>query len=78
MVQAERAKLAGADLSSVDEAFRAGLRAAFRDAYIAAFRVVMLVCAALATVGAVVAGALVQGKREGAPAKGEVEGSKMR
>jgi predicted MFS family arabinose efflux permease len=64
VVAIERSKLAGADLSSVtDPALREALRAALLDAYVAAFRGVMLVCAGLATAGAVVAGLLVEGKR---------------
>jgi predicted MFS family arabinose efflux permease len=64
IVEAERAKLAGADLSAVmDPALRASLRSALFDAYVAAFRDAMLVCAGLAAVGAVVAGVLVSGKR---------------
>jgi EmrB/QacA subfamily drug resistance transporter len=64
VVEAERAKLAGADLSSVmDPALRASLRSALFDAYVAAFRDAMRVCAGLAAVGAVVAAVLVDGKR---------------
>ena len=63
VVEAERGKLAGANLSAVmDPAVRASLRAALFDAYVAAFREAMLVCAGLAAVGAVVAGVLVDGK----------------
>jgi EmrB/QacA subfamily drug resistance transporter len=64
VVEMERGKLAGADLSSVsDPALREGLRAAFVDAYISAFRAVALVCAGLAAAGALVAGLLVEGVR---------------
>jgi EmrB/QacA subfamily drug resistance transporter len=65
VVMAERGKLAGADLSSLAEpALREKVRGAFVDAYVAAFRGVMLVCAGLAAVGALAAGVLVEGKRE--------------
>ncbi len=61
VVDVERAKLAGADLSSLlDPALRQELRGAFVDAYAAAFREVALVCGGLAAVGALVAGLLVQ------------------
>jgi EmrB/QacA subfamily drug resistance transporter len=64
VVEVERGKLAGADLSAVIEpAVREELRRAFVDAYVAAFRGVMLVCAGLAALGALVAGLLVGGKR---------------
>jgi EmrB/QacA subfamily drug resistance transporter len=63
LVDGERGKLAGADLTSVTEpALRDGLRAAFVDAYVAAFRAVMVVCAWLAAAGALLAGLLVQGR----------------
>jgi hypothetical protein len=61
VVDVERAKLAGADLSAVlDPALRQELRGAFVDAYVAAFREVALVCGGLAAIGALVAGLLVQ------------------
>jgi EmrB/QacA subfamily drug resistance transporter len=64
MVEAERGKLAAADLSAAGEpTLRDALRAAFVEAYVAAFRSVMLVSAGLAALGAVAAGALVEGKR---------------
>jgi EmrB/QacA subfamily drug resistance transporter len=64
VIEAERAKLAGADLSTVtDPALRASLRLAVFDAYVAAFRDAMRVCAGLAAVGAVVAAVLVEGKQ---------------
>jgi EmrB/QacA subfamily drug resistance transporter len=63
VVEVERGKLAAADMSSVlDPALREDLRAAFLDAYVAAFRVVMLVCACLAAIGALVAGLFIAGK----------------
>jgi EmrB/QacA subfamily drug resistance transporter len=65
VVDVERAKLAGADLSSVlDPGLRQELRGAFVDAYVAAFREVSLVCAGLAAVGALLAGLLVQDARK--------------
>jgi EmrB/QacA subfamily drug resistance transporter len=67
MVAVERGKLAAADMSSVmDSALREDLRAAFRDAYVAAFRGVLSVCACLAAVGALVAGVLIDA-RNGRP-----------
>jgi hypothetical protein len=65
-VEVERVKLAGADLSGVGEpAVREALRSAFVDAYVAAFRVVMLVCGGLAAVGGVIAGLMVSDSGRG-------------
>jgi EmrB/QacA subfamily drug resistance transporter len=64
VVEVERTRLAGADLSAVMEpAVREELQRALFEAYVAAFRGVMLVCAGLAALGALVAGVLVEGKR---------------
>ncbi|HEY1691111.1 MAG TPA: MFS transporter [Polyangiaceae bacterium] len=61
VVNVERTKLAGADLSSVvDPALRQEVRRAFSDAYVAAFREISFVCAALAGAGALLAGLLVK------------------
>jgi hypothetical protein len=68
VVEMERSKLAGADLSSVmDPALREALRAALLEAYVAAFRGVMLVCAGLAAAGALLAGVLVEGGDQPGP-----------
>jgi EmrB/QacA subfamily drug resistance transporter len=65
VVEAERGKLAGAELVSVtDPALREGVRAAFVGAYVAAFRDVALVCAGLAALGAMLAGVLVESARD--------------
>jgi hypothetical protein len=47
----------------MEPAVREELQRAFFEAYVAAFRGVMLVCAGLAALGALVAGVLVVGKR---------------
>ena len=63
MVNAQRTRLAGEDLSAVaDPTLVASIRGALLDAYVAAFRAVMLVCAGLAALGAVLAGILVERK----------------
>jgi hypothetical protein len=63
VVEVERGKLAAADMSSVlNPSLREDLRVAFLDAYVAAFRGVMLVCACLAAIGALVAGLFIGGK----------------
>ncbi len=68
VVEAERGRLAGADLSAVTEpAVREQLQRAFFAAYVAGFRAVMLVCAGLSALGALLAGALVAGKRAAQP-----------
>jgi EmrB/QacA subfamily drug resistance transporter len=65
-VEVERVQLAGADLSGVgDPAVRELVRRAFADAYVAAFRVVMLVCSGLAAIGAMVAGLMVSDSGRG-------------
>ncbi len=60
VIGAERSKLLGADLSQLDEAMRAPAQRALEAAYVAGFRTLMLVCAALAALGALVAGVLVE------------------
>ena len=56
LVSSQRIRLGGADLSSVtDEALRESLRRAFEEAYVSAFRTVMIVGAVLATLAAVAA-----------------------
>ena len=61
VVAVERGKLAGADLSApMEPALRDALRAAIVAAYVGAFRVVMLACAGLAAVGALLARLLVE------------------
>jgi EmrB/QacA subfamily drug resistance transporter len=63
VVEQQRGKLVGADLSEVgDAAVRAALRGAFADAYVAGFRAAMLVSAGLSLLGAICALALVQSK----------------
>jgi EmrB/QacA subfamily drug resistance transporter len=66
-IDAERAKLAGAELGAFDPATQAALRDAIDRAYVAGFRTLMLSCAALAVVGALLAGALVEGRSRGEP-----------
>ncbi|HEY5241461.1 MAG TPA: hypothetical protein VIJ22_08355, partial [Polyangiaceae bacterium] len=64
VVEMERGKLAGADLSApMEPALRDALRAAIVAAYVGAFRVVLVACAGLAAVGALLAGLLVEEKR---------------
>ena len=62
LFDAQRARLAGADLGAFDPSVRAGLREALDEAYDGAFRTVALVCAGLAALGAVLAAALVEPK----------------
>jgi EmrB/QacA subfamily drug resistance transporter len=53
IVEAQRGKLAGADLTGIgDPMLRNALRRAFSDAYVAGFRLSMLVCAGLGLLGA--------------------------
>ena len=66
VASAQRAQLAGADLSGVEPVARAALRRAFNEAYVAGFRTLMLVCAALAVAGALVSWALVEPRDKGA------------
>jgi hypothetical protein len=54
-VDVQRAKLAGADVSAFDPAMRSVLRDALARAYVAGFRATMLTCAALCTLGALLA-----------------------
>ena len=59
-IDAQRSKLAGADLSSIaDPALRGALRRAIDDAYLAGFRTLMFSCAGLSVLGAVAAFAFV-------------------
>ena len=60
LVSAERGKLLGADLSSIDAATAETLRRAFAVAYVAAFRTLMLVSAAMAGASALGAAVLVE------------------
>ncbi len=60
---AQRGQLAGADLSGLDPAARVAVRHAFDDAYVAGFRALMLVCAALAVTGALLSWVLVEARR---------------
>jgi MFS family permease len=64
-VDAERDKLAAAELpASIDAVMRDALRRAIDDAYVAAFRVLMLACAGLSALGAVTALLLVESRRK--------------
>jgi Major Facilitator Superfamily len=64
-VDAERDKLAAAELpGSIDAVMRDALRRAIDDAYVAAFRVLMLACAGLSALGAVTALLLVESRRK--------------
>jgi EmrB/QacA subfamily drug resistance transporter len=61
---AQKAQLAGAGLNGVDPMARAALRHAFEDAYVAGFRILMLVCAGLAVSGALLSWIFVEPHRE--------------
>lgn len=63
IAQAERSKLGAADFSSLEPTARATLERAFAEAYVSAFRAVMLACAALAMIGAIFALVLVEKKK---------------
>jgi EmrB/QacA subfamily drug resistance transporter len=66
----ERAKLGAAELpTSLDPATRVQLQAAFRDAYVSGFRVMMLTAAALSTLSALVAAALISARPASAAAE---------
>jgi hypothetical protein len=52
LVDEQRSRLGGADLSRLPDAIRTPLRAAFDGAYLSGFRALMLACAALAALGA--------------------------
>ena len=67
LVDQEREKLAGADLTTVPPALQGALRRAFDDAYVAGFRTLMLTAAALAASGALAALWLVEPRRAQAP-----------
>lgn len=58
VVSAQRDRLAGADLSTIEPAVREAVRASFDDAFVTAFRGAVLACAALALVAGVSAVAL--------------------
>jgi EmrB/QacA subfamily drug resistance transporter len=60
VVERQRARLGGAELSGLEVASRARVAAAFDDAYVAAFRTLMLACAALAALAAIAGLALVE------------------
>ena len=59
VVAAERGKLLGADLSSIDPATAEVVRRAFVGAYVAAFRALLLLSAAMAAASALAAAVLV-------------------
>ena len=67
-VDSERAKLGGADFSSLEATVRDGLRQAFDLAYVAGFRTLMVACALLAAGGALAGLLLVE------PAAGTASG----
>jgi EmrB/QacA subfamily drug resistance transporter len=69
ILHAERAKLALADLSRVPPELRGSVKHALDTAYVSGFRVCMLVCAALAVLGAFLAWVFVEGK----PARPELD-----
>ncbi len=52
-IEAQRARLAGADLTTIDEPLRGAVRRAFDDAFVSGFRTTTIVCALLAAFGAV-------------------------
>ena len=60
VVDAERGKLGGADLSGLDAPVRGAVQEAFDQAYVAGFRALMLACALLAAGGALAALLLVE------------------
>jgi EmrB/QacA subfamily drug resistance transporter len=62
-IDAQRAQLAAADLEAVPPELHSALRAALEDAYVAGFRALMLTCAGLATLGALVFGLTFRPKR---------------
>lgn len=66
-VAAERGKLGGADLSSLDASLRPALREAFDLAYVAGFRWLMVTCGLLAAGGALAALLLVEPAARPAP-----------
>lgn len=62
LLDAQRANLAGAQApSSVPEPLRAELQRSIAESFLSGFRIIMLICAALAVGSAVAAGALVEG-----------------
>jgi len=63
VVEQQRGRLGGADFSGLELASRARVAAAFDDAYVAAFRTLMLACAALAALAAIAGLALVEPRR---------------
>ena len=67
-LDAQRASLAGADLSGVDPALRGAAQRALDLAFAEGFRVLMLACAALSVAGALFAWALVEPRPK--PARG--------
>jgi EmrB/QacA subfamily drug resistance transporter len=69
-VDAERAKLGGADLSAFDATLRGPLREAFDLAYAAGFRTLMLACALLAVGGALAGLLVVAPAAAGPPGRG--------
>ncbi|MDB4937786.1 MAG: putative transrane efflux protein [Labilithrix sp.] len=54
-IAAERDKLGGTELGTVEETYRAPLRAAFADAFVTGFRTTMIACAVLTALGAAAA-----------------------
>jgi EmrB/QacA subfamily drug resistance transporter len=63
VLDAERPKLAAADLGSLDSSLQTAARHAIDDAFVASFRTVILVCSALALGGALLAALFVERRR---------------
>ncbi len=60
VLDAERSKLAGAELAGLDPSLKASLRRVVEDAYVTGFRSVMSVCAVLSLLGATASGLFVE------------------
>ena len=60
LVDAQRARLGAAEFPALDPGLRDALRRAFDDAYVAAFRILMIVSAVLAELGALAAFCLIE------------------
>jgi hypothetical protein len=66
MIETQRTKLVGIAIpAEVSNPLQAALELAINESFVAGFRVVMLVCAALAAASALSALLLIEGKRSG-------------
>jgi hypothetical protein len=68
IVDEQRGRLAGADLSAVAPSLRGPLRAVFDAAYVAAFRTLMIAGAALASLAALAGALSIAPQLAGSPA----------